>query len=174
MCVLRGVLSLSQLESWDDWDDSRVRLAIRVDWSLVTMFLLLGERRVIFFLKIGEEMMQKWSLGSVWVSFSWERNGEDSEQSQKVEGKTKKKKKIKEIVFETQNTHFSWLKQVARASRQNSQSQNYEKFSKCFSQLEGLLARELWTEPQKSLCTPHDWTFHSWTSRQNQHASSRL
>ena len=30
-------------------------------------------------------------------------------------------------VFETQNTRFSRLKQVARASRQNTQSQNCEK-----------------------------------------------
>ena len=35
-------------------------------------------------------MMKKWSLRSVRVSFSWERNGEDSEQSQKFEGKTEK------------------------------------------------------------------------------------
>ena len=45
---------------------------------------------ILFFLKIGEEMMQKWSLRSVWVSFSWERNGKDSEQSQNVERKTEK------------------------------------------------------------------------------------
>ena len=53
---------------------------------------------------------------------------------------------------------------------------------KCFSRLslvtcsrvEGLLARESWAEPWKSLCTPSHWTFHSQTSRQNQHASSRL
>ena len=35
------------MESLDDWDDIRVRLAIGVDWSLVTMFLPLGERWVI-------------------------------------------------------------------------------------------------------------------------------
>ena len=64
--------------------------------------------------------------------------------------------------------------QVARASRQNTHSQNWEKFSKCFLWLKGLLARESWAEPWKSLCTPHDWIFHSRTSRQNQPASSRL
>ena len=63
------------------------------------------------FLKIEEEMMQKWSLRSVWVIFNWERNGEDSEQSQKVKGKTEK---VLKIVFETQNTRFSRLKQVAK------------------------------------------------------------
>ena len=38
-----------------------------------------------------------------------------------------KLKKFKETVFETQNTRFSQLKQVAKASRQNTQSQNYKK-----------------------------------------------
>ena len=72
------------------------------------------EKTRTFFLKIEEGMMQKWSLRSVtrsvWVRFSWERNGEDSEQSQKVKGKTEK---VLKIVFETQNTRFSRLKQVA-------------------------------------------------------------
>ena len=58
-------------------------------------------------------MMQKWSLRSVWISFSGERNGEDSEQSQKFEGKTEK---VLKIVFKMQNTHFSRLKQVASKS----------------------------------------------------------
>ena len=43
-----------------------------------------------------------------------ERNGEDSEQSQKFEGKTEKKKL--KTVFETQNTRFSQLIQVANQS----------------------------------------------------------
>ena len=89
-------------------------------------------------------MMQKWSLRSVWISFSGERNGEDSEQSQKFEGKTEK---VLKIVFKMQNTHFSRLKQVARASCQNTQRQNCEKFSKCFSRLEGLPTRESRAEP---------------------------
>ena len=49
------------------------------------------EKTHTFFLKIGEGMMQKWRLRcvtrSVWVRFSWERNGEVSEQSQKFEEK---------------------------------------------------------------------------------------
>ena len=57
--------------------------------------------------------------------------------------------------------------QVARSSRQNTQRQNHEKFSKCFSRLEGLPTRESRAELRKSLCTPHDWTFHSRTSCQN-------
>ena len=64
--------------------------------------------------------------------------------------------------------------QVARSSRQNTQRQNCEKFSKWFSQLEGLPASESWAELRKSLCTPRDWTLHSWISHQNQHASLRL
>ena len=69
------------------------------------------------FLKIGEEMMQKWRLKcvtrSVWVRFSWERNGEDSEQSQKFEWKTEK---VLKTVFKTQNIHFLRLKWVANKS----------------------------------------------------------
>ena len=42
----RGVLNFSVVESLEDWDESRVRLAIGVDWSLVTMLLPLGERQV--------------------------------------------------------------------------------------------------------------------------------
>ena len=64
--------------------------------------------------------------------------------------------------------------QVARSSRQNTQRQSCENFSKCILRLEGLPARESRAEPRKSLCTPRDWTFHSWTSRQNQHVSLRL
>ena len=78
-----------------------------------------------------------------------------------------KLKKFKETVFEMQNTRFSLLKQVARASHQNTQSENCEKFSKCFSRLEGLLARESQAEPRKSLCAPRDWTLHLRTSHQN-------
>ena len=75
------------------------------------------EKTHTFFLKIGEGMMQKWSLRSVtrsvWVRFSWERNGEDNEQSQKFEGKTKK---VLKTVFEMQNMHFSRLGKVANKS----------------------------------------------------------
>ena len=57
-----------------------------------------------------------------------------------------KLKKFKETVFEMQNTRFSLLKQVARASHQNTQSENCEKFSKCFSRLEG--------PPKHAFCVP--------------------
>ena len=89
-----------------------------------------------------------------------------------------KTEKVLKTVFKMQNTRFSRLKQVASKSpgqaTKTLKDKIVKKFSKCFSQLEGLLARELQTEPRKSLCTPRDWTFHSQTSRQNQHASSRL
>ena len=134
------------------------------------------EKTHTFFLKIGEGMMQKWILRSVtrsvWVRFSWERNGE---QSQKFEGKTEK---VLKIVFETQNTRFSRLKQVTSKSpgqaAKTLKDKIVKKFSKCFSRLEGLPARELRAEPRKSLCTPRDWTIHLRTSRQNQHTSLQL
>ena len=125
------------------------------------------EKTHTFFLKIGEEMMQKWSLKSVWVSFSWKRNGEDSEQSQNVEGKTEK---VLKIVFEMQNTRFSRLKQVANKSpgqaAKTLKVKIMKNISKCFSRLEGLPARESRAEPRKSLCTPRDSTLHLQTSRQ--------
>ena len=104
------------------------------------------EKTHTFFLKIGEGMMQKWSLRSVtwsvWVRFSWERNGEDK-QSQKFEGKTKK---VLKAVFETQNTRFLWLKQVTNKSpgqaAKTFKDKIVKKISKCFSRLEGLPARE--------------------------------
>ena len=103
----------------------------------------------------------------------WERYfREDNEQSLKLEGKLKK---FWKTVLKMQNTHFSRLKwvankslgQAAKSSCQNTQRQNCEKFSKCFSRLEGLPVRESWAEPRKSLCNPRDWTFHPRTSRQN-------
>ena len=50
----------------------------------------------------------------------------------------------------------------------------WKKLSKCFSQLEGLPARESRAEPRKSLSNPRDWTFHLRISRQNRPANSRL
>ena len=80
-------------------------------------------------------------------------------------------KKVLKIFFETQNMRFSRLNWVANKSlglaAKTLKRQNCEKFSKCFLRLEGLPARESRAEPRKSLCTPHDWTLHSRTSRQN-------
>ena len=86
----------------------------------------------------------------------------------KFEGKLKKILKTtpdfaKHAFFVTEVSR----QQDARSTRQNTQRQNCEKFSKCISQLEGLPAREPRAEPQKSLCNPRDWTFHAQTSRQN-------
>ena len=56
----------------------------------------------------------------------------------------------------------------------HSKTKIWKKISKCFSQLEGLPARESRAEPRKSLSNPRDWTFHSRTSRQKWPASTRL
>ena len=63
---------------------------------------------------------------------------------------------------------------VASSSRQITQEQKFENFSKCFSRLEGLLASELRAEPWKSLSEPRNWTFHSRTNRQKWPAKMRL
>ena len=49
----------------------------------------------------------------------------------------------KHAFFATEVSH----QQVARSSHQNTQRKNCEKFSKCFSQLEGLLVRESRAKP---------------------------
>ena len=67
-----------------------------------------------------------------------------------------------------QNTRFSQLNQVACKSPGSAartlKNENFENFSKCFSWLNGLPARKSRGKPRKSLCTPHDWTFHPRTS----------
>ena len=54
------------------------------------------------------------------------------------------------------------------------QDKSFEKFSKCFSRLEGLPMRESRAEPRKSLSNPCDWIFHSWISSQKWPASTWL
>ena len=56
----------------------------------------------------------------------------------------------------------------------HSKTEFWKKISKCFSRLEGLLARESRAEPRKSLSNPRDWTFHSRTSCQKWPANTRL
>ena len=61
-------------------------------------------------------MMQKWSLRRVTRSvgqFQLREKWEDSEQSQKFEGKTEK---VLKTIFEMQNTRFSRLIQVTSQS----------------------------------------------------------
>ena len=117
-------------------------------------------------------MMKKWSLRSVRVSFSWERNGEDSEQSQKFEGKTEKV--FKNCLWNAKHVFFATNISLQGHPPKHFKPKDLKYFVKCFSRLEVSIARESRAEPWKSLCTPRDWTFHSWTSRQNQPASSRL
>ena len=77
-----------------------------------------------------------------------------------------------------QDMSCSRLKQVASKTlgqaAKTLKDKIVKKFSKCFSQLESLPARESRAESRKYLCTPRDWTFHSRTSCQKQPASSRL
>ena len=119
-----------------------------------------------------------WRLGKEWCKNGdwdvWHRVfGSDSverEMGKSVNSHKNSRKnteKVLKTLFKTQNTRFTRLKWVARSSRQNTQRQNCEKFAKCFSRLKGLPARESRAEPRKSLCTPCDWTLHSWTSCQN-------
>ena len=56
----------------------------------------------------------------------------------------------------------------------HSRTKSWKNFSKCFSRLEGLPARESRAEPRKSLSNPCDWTFHSRTSCQKWPAKTRL
>ena len=56
----------------------------------------------------------------------------------------------------------------------HSKTEFWKKFSKCFSQLEGLPATKSRAKPQKSLSTPRDWTFHSRTSCQKWFAKTWL
>ena len=104
-----------------------------------------------------------------------ERNGEESEQSQKFEGKTKTQ--FKKLSLKCKTLIFcDWYK--SPVSRQGHPPKHFKpkvlkKFAKCFSRLEVSLAKESRVESWKSLCTPRDWTFHSRTSRQNWPASSQ-
>ena len=83
----------------------------------------------------------------------WVRVDEkDNEQSQKDRGKIENFKKTapvsaKHAIFATGSSRHT----VASSSRQKTQDQNFEKFSKCFSRLEGLPASESRAEPRKSL-----------------------
>ena len=69
----------------------------------------------------------------------------------KIEGKIKILKTapvyLKHAIFATETSR----QKVARSSRQNTQGQKFENFSKCFSRLEGLPASESRAEPRKSL-----------------------
>ena len=116
--------------------------------------------------KMEIEMCDTECLGQIQLREKWGRQWT----VKKIRGKILKKKKIKNSLWNAKHACFTTevsRQQVARSGCQNTQRQNCEKISKCFSQLEGLPAKELRAEPRKSLCTPRDWTFHSRTSRQN-------
>ena len=87
----------------------------------------------------------------------------EDEQSQKFEGKLKKKFKAVPIFAK----HAFFVTEVSRHQvAKTLKDKNLKNFSKCFSRLEGLPARESRAEPRKSLSNPRDWTFHSRTSCQ--------
>ena len=95
-------------------------------------------------------------------SVSVEKKMGKTNNHKKIEGKTEK---VLKIVFEMQNTCFSRLKQVTSKSpgqaAKTLKDKIVKKFSKCFLRLKGLPVRESRAELRKSLCTPHNWTFHS-------------
>ena len=109
---------------------------------------------------------------SVWEGDSWERRWTVT----KVRGKNWKRFKKLPLFFP--NTRFSRLNRVANKSpvqaAKTLKDKSLKNFSKCFSRLEGLPARESWAEPWKSLSNPRDWTFHSQTSRQKWPTKTRL
>ena len=87
-------------------------------------------------------MMQKWGLRSVLVSFFWERNGEDSEQSQEFEGKTKKV--LKNCLWNAKHAFFATntsRQSVARTLAKTPQAKRFEKICQVFFTT-GSLTRE--------------------------------
>ena len=137
------------------------------------------EKTHTFFLKIGEGMMQKWSLRSVTRSV-WANSVEREMGRQWIVTKSSREnwKRFKNSPYFCQNARFSWLKWVANKSPSQAaktlKDKIVKKFSKCFSRLKGLPARESRAEPRKSLSNPRDWTFHSRTSHQKWPANMRL
>ena len=88
------------------------------------------EKTHTFFLKIGEEMMQKWMRfevrHGVFEKEKWGRQWTVT----KIRGKNWKKKILK-TVFETQNMHFLRLRQVASQSpRSPAKTLQAKKFEK--------------------------------------------
>ena len=121
-------------------------------------------------------MKHQWGLKmgtrSVWEGDSLERRWTVTE----VRGKNWKR--FKNCSYFCQTRVFRDLSESPQSRQFKSpktlKDKNLKNFSKCFSRLEGLPARQSPGVPRKSLCTLRDWTFHSRTSRQNRPASSRL
>ena len=128
------------------------------------MKYVVRERKPIHFSwRFGDEMKQKCRFVREWHGeFESVLGKEENEQLEMFEGKLKRFKNWP-ILRKTRDFR-DWIKSRSscRANRQNTWKKTFEKISKCFSWLEVPLARESRTEPQKSLCTPHDWTFHLW------------
>ena len=108
-----------------------------------------------------DDLDKKWNTNEGWNwihgVFEKKKVKREDEQSQKFEGKTEKDLKTasifaKHAFFATEVSRHT----VASPSRQSTQGQNFEKFIKCFSRLEGLPASESRAEPRKSLSNPRD------------------
>ena len=83
-----------------------------------------------FFLKIGEEMMQKWSLRSVWVSFNWERNGENSYSHKK--SREKIEQVLKNGFWKAKHTFFATETSRQSNPPKHSKSKLWKKFLSVF------------------------------------------
>ena len=124
-----------------------------IKWDRENSYLFLEDWRRNY-AKMEIEMCDTECLGQIQLREKW---GRQWIVTKKFEGKLKKSLKTdpvfaKHAIFATEVSR----QQVTKSSRQNTQRQNCEKFSKCFSRLEGLPARESWVEPRKSLCTPRN------------------
>ena len=121
-------------------------------------------------------MKQQWG-SKMEARCEWVRAVErDNEQSQKVRGKNWKR--FKNCPYFCQTRVFRDLNESPTKSQvklpKHTKTKVWKKFSKCFSRLESLPARESRAEPRKSLSNPRDWTFHSQTSLQIWPANTRL
>ena len=125
------------------------------------------------FLKIEEEMMKK-NGGFLWEhsEFMRDRNEQDNEQSQWARENWKVFKTSLKIILIMQNMRFSRLEWVVNKSpmqvAKNPCDKILKNLSKCFSRLEVPLASQSHGEPQNLLSNPHNWSFHSQTSRQTE------
>ena len=140
------------LKTWGN--QVRQRKPIPVSWRLEKEWCKNGDWDVWHWV-IGSNTVER-EIGKTVNSYKKSRENAEKNLKNSLQ-------KAKHAFFATEVSR----QQVTKSSRQNTQRQNCEKFSKCFLRLEGLPARESRVEPRKSLRTPRSWTFHLQTSRQN-------
>ena len=110
------------------------------------------EKRIHFLEVWRRDDEEKWWICE-WNTVSmWERRTKKTISSKRC---SKENWKVLKIVLKAQNMHFSQLNQVANKSLSQAtkhlRDKIFEKFSKCFSRLEGTPARKLQREPRKLL-----------------------